>query len=166
MRARITTNKPSQAQLTILRLERRRPDGAIKMSTLYSKSAYASMLKWRNKSKKNYRKWLDTVTKAKKAAKEKAIALLGGRCAEPGCKSTKLEFHHIYGDGKQHRLDTRDQIYNWALKNPEAAKKTLELRCHADHLHADRLLGLRGPKKQMEAAVIEMQKNFALPVAA
>lgn len=67
--------------------------------------------------------------------RERAVAMLGGRCACCGQnRSVFLQFDHVNNDGMAHRRQlsgsgTGSAITRWALKNPEEALRVLQVLC-------------------------------------
>ncbi len=72
-----------------------------------------------------------------------ALSITGGTGICVGCGTTKnLQFHHIFGDGEQHRKDTGVGLAtwllaSWILRNLFYAVERIESRCPKCHGKAD-----------------------------
>lgn len=79
-----------------------------------------------------------------KAIRKAHIALGGGVCADCGT-NTKLQFHHVLGNGEQHRQEIKAgnatwMMAWWIIRNLDEAKEILQSLCPKCHKQADVLL--------------------------
>jgi hypothetical protein len=76
-----------------------------------------------------------------KVSRDAHHLLNDGKCAS--CpRKRRLQFHHVKGDGEQHRKDTGAglatwMLARWILKNQLAALGYIESRCPRCHRKAD-----------------------------
>jgi hypothetical protein len=84
-------------------------------------------------------------------------AIIGNSCSTSGCKASvaSLEFHHLNGDGGEHRkligsVGRAEVLRDWIRRGSprfENQKFALCLACPKHHVMLDAVLGVRGRKK-------------------
>ena len=83
----------------------------------------------------NKSKIVKTMKEHRIKIKTAAIAILGDKCACPGCNETNIKFltiDHVHNNGARHRKqigNSSNKLHQWIVDSPHRATRVLRLLC-------------------------------------